>query len=76
MIFQVKRWLRCQELVVVADHSFACLELLSSASKTASVSMISRLSLDAAVYESVASRPPATNFNFSDILLLCKAIYN
>ncbi len=60
MIWQIKRWLPNRELVVVADSSFACLELLSSVSKTASVSMITRLRLDAAVYEPAPLRLSGT----------------
>ncbi|MGV2831892.1 IS701 family transposase [Myxosarcina sp. GI1(2024)] len=60
MIFQVRRWLPNRELVIVADSSFACLELLSSIGKLASTSMITRLRLDAALYKPAPSRPPGT----------------
>ncbi|AFZ35992.1 hypothetical protein Sta7437_2458 [Stanieria cyanosphaera PCC 7437] len=60
MIFQVRRWLWNRELVVVADSSFTCLELLSSVSQTTSTSMITRLRLDAALYEPAPSRPTGT----------------
>ena len=56
MIFQVRRWLPNRELVIVADSSFACLELLSSIGKLASTSMITRLRLDAALYEPAPPR--------------------
>ena len=58
MILQVQRWLSGRELVIVADSSFSCLELLSSVSKTPGVSMITRLRLDAALYEPAPSRLP------------------
>ncbi|MEN9869657.1 MAG: hypothetical protein RLZZ171_640 [Cyanobacteriota bacterium] len=60
MILQAQRWLRGRELVIVADSSFSCLELLSSLRKTPSVSMITRLRLDAALYEPAPSRFPGT----------------
>ena len=60
MILQVQRWLSGRELVIVADSSFSCLELLSSVSKTPCVSMITRLRLDAALYEPAPSRLPRT----------------
>ena len=60
IILQTKRWLPERNLVVVADSSFACLELLSSIGKQASTSMITRLRLDAALYEPAPSRPPGT----------------
>jgi len=60
MTLQIKRWLPNRELVIVADSSFACLKLLSSVSKTASVSMITRLRLDAALYEPAPLRSPGT----------------
>lgn len=60
MTLQVKRWLPCRELVVVGDSSFASLELLSTLSKTPSVSMITRLRLDAALYEPAPPRTSST----------------
>lgn len=61
MALQVKRWLPRRELVVVGDSSFASLELLSALSKDSlSISMITRLRLDAALYESAPLRPPGT----------------
>ena len=44
----------------MGDSSFACLELLSALSKTPSVSMITRLHLDAALYEPAPLKPPGT----------------
>ena len=60
MTLQVKRWLPRREVVVVGDSSFACLELLSVLSKTSSVSMITRLRLDAALYEPAPPRISGT----------------
>jgi hypothetical protein len=60
MTLQVKRWLPRRELVIVGDSSFACLELLSAFSQTPSVSMITRLRLDAALYEPAPPRTSAT----------------
>ena len=64
MILQVKRWLPNRELVIVADSSFAALELLSAVSNysrfVSSVAMITRLRLDAALYEPAPFRPPGT----------------
>ena len=64
MILQVKRWLPHRELVIVADSSFAALELLCAVSNysrfVSSVAMITRLRLDAALYEPAPFRPPGT----------------
>lgn len=60
MIFQVRRWVPNRNLVIVGDSSFACLELLSSISQVASTFMITRLRLDAALYEPTPSRLPGT----------------
>lgn len=50
MMLQVKRWLPTRELVVVADSSFAALELLAGVSKRSlPIHMITRLRLDAAI---------------------------
>src|SRR5215210_6266179 len=49
MLLQVKRWLPEREMVVVADSSFAALELLEAVRQ--SVTVITRLRLDAALYE-------------------------
>lgn len=60
IILQTKRWLPERSLVIVADRSLACLELLSSIGKRTSTSMITRLRLDAALYEPAPSRLPGT----------------
>ncbi len=52
LIYQLRRWLPTRALVVVADSSYAALELLHAAqSLTCPVAMITRLRLDAALYE-------------------------
>jgi hypothetical protein len=61
LIFQVKRWLPNRELVVVADSSFAALELLAAVSQAVMpVHMITRLRLDAALYEPAPERTSQT----------------
>lgn len=61
MMLLVKRWLPARELVVVADSSFAALELLAAvAQRSLPIHMITRLRLDAALYEQAPPRPPGT----------------
>jgi hypothetical protein len=55
MIFGLHRWLKGRAAVVVADSSYAVLELLSAVKDK--VSMITRLRLDAALYDPVPPRP-------------------
>jgi hypothetical protein len=50
MIRQLRRWLPRRPLVVVADSSYAALELLG-ACQALSVTVVTRLRLDAALYE-------------------------
>jgi hypothetical protein len=59
MLLQVKRWLPGREIVVVADSSFAALELLSAVRREMTV--ITRLRLDAALYEPAPVRQPRQN---------------
>jgi DDE superfamily endonuclease len=59
IILQVRRWLPNRELVVVADNSFAALELLDQV--RAHVCMITRLRLDAALYTPAPPRKPRQN---------------
>jgi len=59
MILQVKRWLPEREVVIVADSSFAALELLEAVRQE--VTMITRLRLDAALYEPAPRRQPRQN---------------
>jgi hypothetical protein len=57
MIKQVRRWLPERALVVVADSSFAALELLAAVSQVRNpVHVVTRLRLDAALYKPAAPR--------------------
>jgi hypothetical protein len=57
MIRQVRRWLPARLLVVVADSSYAAIELLAAcASLPQPVTMITRLRLDAALYDPAPPR--------------------
>jgi hypothetical protein len=59
MIHQLRRWLPDRALVVVADSSYAVLELLADAAGLARpVTMITRLRLDAALYDPAPAREP------------------
>ena len=52
MLLQVRRWIPHRQLVVVADSSFAALELLFSLSQMKSrVHIVTRLRSDAALYQ-------------------------
>jgi len=53
-ILQLHRWLPDRQIIVLADSSFAALELLAAVRSAAT--MITRLRLDAALYEPVAER--------------------
>ena len=56
MLLLAARWLPEREVVVTADSSFAALELLDSV--RSSVTVVTRLRLDAALYEPAAARKP------------------
>ena len=59
MILQLRRWLLNRPLVVVADSSYAALDLLHFCqSMIRPVTFITRLRLDAALYEPARSRQP------------------
>lgn len=59
MISQVQRWLPNRAIVVVADSSYAVLELLAATTALPiPVSMITRLRLDAALYDPAPPREP------------------
>jgi len=61
MIRQVARWLAARELVVVADSAYAVLELLDQLLHLPRpVTMVTRLRLDAALYEPAPPRRPGT----------------
>jgi hypothetical protein len=52
MILQLRRWLPSRQLVIVADSTYAVLELLARCSRLpAPVVLITRLRLDAALYD-------------------------
>src|SRR6266567_2404390 len=62
MIRQLRRWLPDRYLVVVADSSYAVLELLACAAGLREpVAVITRLRLDAALYDPAPVRKPGTN---------------
>jgi hypothetical protein len=56
MLLQLKRWLPERKLIVVADSSYAVIELLAAVREQ--MTFITRLRLDAALYEPVPAREP------------------
>lgn len=59
MIKQLRRWLPDRQLVVVADSTYAAIELLAAcAGLVQPVTMITRLRLDAALYDPAPPRVP------------------
>lgn len=57
MIVQVRRWLPKRKIVIAADSSYAVLELLAAAAALPQpVTMVTRLRLDAALYEPAPPR--------------------
>ena len=61
MIIQLRRWLPARPLVVVADGTYAVLELLAACrSLPMPVTLVTRLRLDAALYDPAPPRTPAT----------------
>jgi DDE superfamily endonuclease len=60
MIFQTQRWLPNRALVVVGDSAFSALEWLQALAQRG-VTVVTRLRLDAALYEPAPFRPPGTN---------------
>jgi hypothetical protein len=61
MLLQVRRWCPRRALVVVADSSFAALELLWSVVQMPQpLCLITRLRLDAALYQPAPPRTPGT----------------
>ena len=62
IILQLRRWLPHRSLVLVADSSYAVLDLLHFCQSLAQpVTFITRLRLDAALYEPAPSRQPGQN---------------
>ena len=61
MIRQLRRWLPDRALVVVADSTYAVLELLADAARLPRpVTVVTRLRLDAALYDPAPVREPGT----------------
>ncbi len=61
MVLQLRRWLPDRTIVVVADSTYAVLELLNRCAKLAKpVTMITRLRLDAALYDPAPPRQKST----------------
>jgi len=62
MLRQVRRWLPARALVVVADSGYAAIALLACCARLARpVTVVTRLRLDAALYEPAAPRRPRQN---------------
>jgi len=59
MLLLLKRWLPARDLVVTADSSFAAIELLDSVREH--VTVVTRLRMDAALYEPAPVRKPGQN---------------
>src|SRR5215212_8691454 len=61
MIRQLRRWLPDRALIVVADSTYAALELLADAARLRQpVTVVTRLRLDAALYDPAPERAPGT----------------
>ncbi len=61
-LLQVRRWLPDRRLVVVMDSAYAVLDLLAACARRAQpVTVITRLRLDAALYDPAPPRKPGTN---------------
>ena len=61
LIGLIQRWLPGREVIVVADSSYAVIELLKHVSDTPDVSLITRLRLDAALYDPAPARGARQN---------------
>lgn len=62
MLVQVRRWLPQRAIVLVADSSFAALELLESLRQLSTpVYVVTRLRLDAALYHPAPERKSETD---------------
>src|SRR5918998_3126451 len=59
LILQASRWLKGRDLVLVGDSSFSALLFLDTLRRSG-VTAITRLRLDAALYEPAPPRPPGT----------------
>jgi DDE superfamily endonuclease len=60
MVFQAQRWLPQRTLVVVGDSAFSALEWLQALVRQ-NITVVTRLRLDAALYEPAPFRPSGTN---------------
>jgi hypothetical protein len=61
MLLQLRRWLPERSLVAVADSTYAALDLLAACARLPNpVVVITRLRLDAALYDPAPARPPGT----------------
>jgi hypothetical protein len=61
MLRQLRRWLPDRRLVAVADSTYAALDLLAACARLPNpVVVITRLRLDAALYDPAPARPPGT----------------
>lgn len=61
MLLQLRRWLPDRTLVAVADSTYAALDLLAACARLPNpVAVITRLRLDAALYDPAPARPPGT----------------
>lgn len=60
MIKQLRRWLPQRTLVIVADGTYAVLEFLSQVSRLAHVTVVTRLRLDACLYDPAPQREAGT----------------
>lgn len=61
LIVLVRRWLPGRDLIFVADSTYAVLALLKHVSTLSRVSLITRLRLDAALYDPAPPRRPRQN---------------
>lgn len=61
LIGLIRRWLPGREVIVVADSSYAVIELLKQVSITPDVDLITRLRLDAALYDPAPPRRSRQN---------------
>ena len=61
LIGLLQRWLPGREVIMVADSSYAVIELLKQGSDTPEVSLITRLRFDAALYDPAPTRAPRQN---------------
>jgi len=61
LLLQLRRWLPERSVVAVADSTYAALDLLAACARLAHpVVVITRLRLDAALYDPALARPPGT----------------